>query len=711
MSEIKVGDRVVFKSWDEMEREYGLKGGAIDCPRTFTTSMQHLCGTEATVTSVVKGGEFVDLKDFSTEGDTDWSYSTAMLKKKEDESMSRFNVGDYLSKGSLRTVVTSENKDKPLTGYAKIGSQVTDTSIRRNTRYKVLTPSQRAKLGVAKGSDAFNETIKLLSGDVVFDSGNMDKSINYKGCEITFKSDRLIIKNMNTGRLHEITNLKGLIQIAEGVVLTGLDVIKAVEAPTPVAAAPPAPVATPTPANVTAFHKGDYIARKGKDRTLVYTDGETHADATLLGKVDTRTSHYRAEKYFKVMSAGQVRKMYPTLPLSDDMKSFLKDFGNDLVLYIANKNTFVFNGYSVVVDGDTLKVTKGSRNFELPTNVLIEINTGVSLIAQKFKALQATDKTALTTQPTTTTTAESKEDTTMKSTSMPAKNTISASMAIETLKSTLGGYLVQNETISLSPSGLAIHGRVYSKKEDALLNVAGTNVLSNIPVGFKVPTDIKDVNVEDILFDGDGKPVVIKEKKKMSKDNYRVTVIDPETEREQILYPTLDLFGNQVFDKLMTPFNYDMGCNPVLNIAAMSGLSYMDGGIEGVISKLTPQMFRLASQMEFKKLFNDRRFQLLAPAAVVAYTFLKQNKVDFSDFNIERFTSKFNIDKKTLAIALLVLALVIYFYKDDIAEKLLSEKIKGMPVIGFVAEPVASILMKLPSFKRKVSGAVEPSLE
>lgn len=92
--DFKVGDRVQFKSWDEMEKEFGLDSDeniSLSRPR-FLKCMTNLCGTYATIRKI--GKAFVWLKDFTADGDTDWDYSLDMLKPATDEPKCKFKVGD-----------------------------------------------------------------------------------------------------------------------------------------------------------------------------------------------------------------------------------------------------------------------------------------------------------------------------------------------------------------------------------------------------------------------------------------------------------------------------------------------------------------------------------------------------------------------------------------------------------------------------------------
>ena len=44
--EFKVGDRVRFKTWEEMKTEFGLNGGSIACKFHFTPEMDNLIDRE-----------------------------------------------------------------------------------------------------------------------------------------------------------------------------------------------------------------------------------------------------------------------------------------------------------------------------------------------------------------------------------------------------------------------------------------------------------------------------------------------------------------------------------------------------------------------------------------------------------------------------------------------------------------------------------------
>lgn len=83
----KVGDRVQFKTWEEMEKEFGLDwGGDINNPTCFVQQMKHLCGTYATIYEIYNDDYNCELKDFTVKGgDLDWEYSLDMFKPVKKE--------------------------------------------------------------------------------------------------------------------------------------------------------------------------------------------------------------------------------------------------------------------------------------------------------------------------------------------------------------------------------------------------------------------------------------------------------------------------------------------------------------------------------------------------------------------------------------------------------------------------------------------------
>ncbi len=75
----KVGERVQFKTWSEMEKEFGVDFiGSINCEYSFTRTMRCLCGTYATIEII--DGTRVYLKDFSSKGRELCIFSTDMIK-------------------------------------------------------------------------------------------------------------------------------------------------------------------------------------------------------------------------------------------------------------------------------------------------------------------------------------------------------------------------------------------------------------------------------------------------------------------------------------------------------------------------------------------------------------------------------------------------------------------------------------------------------
>ena len=95
--DFKVGDRVQFKSWDEMEKEFGLtESGHIQLPNdwVFNRRMKYFCGSCATIKSISEHG-VVELEDITNDrGEKMWQYTFDMLKPVTDEPKCKFKVGD-----------------------------------------------------------------------------------------------------------------------------------------------------------------------------------------------------------------------------------------------------------------------------------------------------------------------------------------------------------------------------------------------------------------------------------------------------------------------------------------------------------------------------------------------------------------------------------------------------------------------------------------
>lgn len=101
----KPGDRVQFKTWEEMEKEFftSKNGESIYCEKIFSKAMKPLCGTFATVISC--SAYEVELDNFSYKGDTDWSYSPDMLKPANTDKYELHIMSD----GKKTTAVYKKN--------------------------------------------------------------------------------------------------------------------------------------------------------------------------------------------------------------------------------------------------------------------------------------------------------------------------------------------------------------------------------------------------------------------------------------------------------------------------------------------------------------------------------------------------------------------------------------------------------------------------
>lgn len=74
----KVGQKVRVKSWEQMEKEYGLNcRGNIPTPLVFTRKMIVFCGNTYTIKSVFNHGETLAFFEDETKG---WSWDNEMIE-------------------------------------------------------------------------------------------------------------------------------------------------------------------------------------------------------------------------------------------------------------------------------------------------------------------------------------------------------------------------------------------------------------------------------------------------------------------------------------------------------------------------------------------------------------------------------------------------------------------------------------------------------
>ena len=98
--EFKVGDMVVIRDWDDMEKEFGLNClGNIKCKCSFTTEMKKLCGQVAQIKSFSEPDhKCIRLEFENFTGDTAYIFSTDMIKKVgKNHKPTRFRVGELVT--------------------------------------------------------------------------------------------------------------------------------------------------------------------------------------------------------------------------------------------------------------------------------------------------------------------------------------------------------------------------------------------------------------------------------------------------------------------------------------------------------------------------------------------------------------------------------------------------------------------------------------
>lgn len=98
--EFKVGDRVIIRDWDDMEKEFGLDfSGNINCMKSFTTGMRKLCGSVAKITSFNPFDHRIIRLEFEDSTDQKpYIFSTDMIKKfNKVYRPTKFRVGELVT--------------------------------------------------------------------------------------------------------------------------------------------------------------------------------------------------------------------------------------------------------------------------------------------------------------------------------------------------------------------------------------------------------------------------------------------------------------------------------------------------------------------------------------------------------------------------------------------------------------------------------------
>ena len=95
--DIKIGDRLRVREWEDMAEEFGAVGDEIACDLTFTQSMRYMCGMPFTVEEISSDSR----RFFSKEGiEWCWNITSDMLEPLEiddkpetdDDFLERFSM-------------------------------------------------------------------------------------------------------------------------------------------------------------------------------------------------------------------------------------------------------------------------------------------------------------------------------------------------------------------------------------------------------------------------------------------------------------------------------------------------------------------------------------------------------------------------------------------------------------------------------------------
>ena len=166
MGKFKVGDFVEIKSWEEMEREFGMdEFGDIKTEINFVSYMQYLCGKKAKVKSVDRFG-VIKFED-GIEGM--WKISEDMLKPATNPE---FNMKIVITYDGIATVARWYD-----------GKNLAKTAVACCSRQDEFDFLTGAKLAVERLGEP-KKPMPMLGGDIV-----AKRKIECKVCGAEFQAD------------------------------------------------------------------------------------------------------------------------------------------------------------------------------------------------------------------------------------------------------------------------------------------------------------------------------------------------------------------------------------------------------------------------------------------------------------------------------------------------------------------------------------------
>lgn len=165
MGKFKVGDLVEFKSWEEMESEFGLDtDGAIMTKINFVDSMQYLCGRKVKVKSIDQRGRI----KFEDGAESIWSISEDMLKPAKPAA-------------NMKIVITSDGRETVARWYD--GEKLVKTSAAHCSPRDEFDFLTGAKLAVERLGEP-KKPMPMWDGDII-----AKRKIECKVCGAEFQAD------------------------------------------------------------------------------------------------------------------------------------------------------------------------------------------------------------------------------------------------------------------------------------------------------------------------------------------------------------------------------------------------------------------------------------------------------------------------------------------------------------------------------------------
>jgi hypothetical protein len=142
--EIRVGDKVMVKDWNEMIEEFGTnERGNINCRGSFVANMKGLCGRKATVVAIIGQRVYLDIEGIKN---TNWVYTEEMLKPWEF-TKADLKDGMILETKNGKRFMYINGKGIGTNSFILLGNYTNELLLKSNAEYNIVKVFEQSVCG------------------------------------------------------------------------------------------------------------------------------------------------------------------------------------------------------------------------------------------------------------------------------------------------------------------------------------------------------------------------------------------------------------------------------------------------------------------------------------------------------------------------------------------------------------------------------------